>query len=155
MTLPDDLFETIIATESVLSDARDPWWIISSAAAALYGAHPINVADVDVIISIEDANRIFRRLAIQQLASSDHPRYRSASFGQWTPNPLTVEFMANFTLREADGVWRLMKPVTRQQVRVGGKSVYVPEITELRTMFERFGRPKDYERVELLNKLTG
>lgn len=61
--------------------------------------------------------------------------------------------MADFTLREADGVWRPMKPVTRQEIRLGATSVFVPEIRELRMMFERFGRPKDYERIALLEKL--
>lgn len=104
MTLPGPLRDTIVAVGSIMAEARDPWWIISGAAAAIYGAHPISVSDVDVILSAEDAMRLFSRFEIRQAPPSDHPRFRSELFGRWTETPLAVEFMANFTLRELDGV---------------------------------------------------
>lgn len=148
------LQKTVIATASLMTEARDPWWIISGAAAAIHGAHPITVSDVDVMVSVSDARRIFSRVGIRKAPPSDHPRFRSEAFGQWTECPLVVEFMANFMLRELDGVWRPMKPATRQQIRVESATLFVPEIWELRAMFERFGRAKDHERIALLDRLS-
>jgi hypothetical protein len=153
LPLSAPLRKTIIATASLMTEARDPWWIISGAAAAIHGAHPIKVSDVDVMLSVSDAHRIFSRVGISKAPPSDHPRFRSEAFGQWAECPLVVEFMANFMLRELDGVWRPMKPATRQQIRVEAATVFVPEIGELRAMFERFGRPKDNERIALLDRL--
>ena len=56
------LRETIIATASLMTEARDPWWIISGAAAAIHGATPITVSDVDVMVSVSDALDCLRRL---------------------------------------------------------------------------------------------
>jgi hypothetical protein len=153
MTLPAPLRETIIATGSIMTEAHDPWWIISGAAAAIYGAHPIEVSDVDVMLSVTDAERLFARVGIEQAPPSDHPRFRSEVFGQWTGCALVVEFMANFTLREMDGIWRSMRPKTRRAMRVGAVTVFVPEVCELRHMFERFGREKDHARIALLDQL--
>jgi hypothetical protein len=153
MILEDRLHETIVAVGSVMADAHEPWWIISGAAAAIYGAHPITVSDVDVLVSAGDALRIFPRLGIERAAPSDHPRFRSEIFGQWTKSALIVEFMANFKLCEPDGVWRLVRPTTRRQMTVGDTMVYVPELLELRDMFRKFGRAKDRVRIELLNQL--
>lgn len=136
-----------------MADAHDPWWIISGAAAAIYGAHPVTVSDVDVLLSTDDALRIFPRLGIERTPPSDHPRFRSEVFGRWTKSALIVEFMANFELCEPDGVWRFVRPTTRRQMSVGDTTVYVPELSELRDMFQKFGRAKDRVRIELLNQL--
>lgn len=154
MTLPAPLHETVVAVGSILADAVDPWWIISGAAAAIHGAQPITVSDVDVMLSIDDALRLFPQIGIKRFAPSDHPRFRSEVFGQWNKCPLVVEFMANFKLCDLDGVWRPMQPKTRHQVHVGNTAVFVPELCELRGMFERFGRPKDLDRIALLDQLA-
>lgn len=153
MTLPDPLHETIVAVGSILADARDPWWIISGAAAAIHGAQPITVSDVDVMLSVEDAKRLFARIGIAQEPQSSHPRFRSEIFGRWEACPLVAEFMANFVLRDLDGVWRPMLPSTRRAVTIGAITIFVPELQELRGMFQRFGRPKDLTRIKLLDHL--
>lgn len=153
MDLPEPLSDTIAAVAAVLADARDPWWILSGAAAALYGARPITVSDVDVMLSVRDAERLFARIGIVQEPPSGHPRFRSERFGRWTAPPLVVEFMAGFLLRDRDGAWRPMQPDTRRLLRVGAAIVFVPEMPELRAMFARIGRPKDQVRIALLDRL--
>jgi len=152
MRLPAALHETILSVASIMNDAHDPWWIMSGAAAAIYGARAIIVSDVDVMLSLDDARRLFPRIGIAQTEPSGHPRFRSEIFGQWTACPLIVEFMANFTLCDLDGVWRPMKPTTRRPITIETTTIFVPDLEELRGMFERFGRPKDIERIKLLNQ---
>lgn len=153
MPITEPLRKTIAAAGAVLEDAFDPWWIVTGAAAALHGAAPIHVSDVDVMLSVRDASRLFPRLGVMQAPLSNHPRFRSEIFGQWDENPLIIEFMANFKLRDLDGVWRPLVPATRKCVDVEGVKVYIPELAELRGMFERFGRDKDLERIGLLDHL--
>ncbi len=149
----EPLYETLVATASILHDAHDRWWVIAGAAAAIHGARPINVADVDVILSADDARRLFPRLGIVPLPPGDHPRFRSAMFARWTRPPLVVEFMADFRLREEDGIWRPVAPQTREAVTIGPATVFVPERAELRTMFVRFGRATDRARIALLDRI--
>eukprot|EP01042_Synura_sphagnicola_P034499 gene34499-44255_t len=58
MSLPAPLIETLASVAAIMETAQEPWWIIASAAAALHGAKPITVADVDVLLSVEDIGRI-------------------------------------------------------------------------------------------------
>jgi len=152
INLPAPLHDTIRAVGWVLQDAHSPWWIISGAAAALYGARPIQVSDVDVMISVEDARRLFPRIGLEQAVPAPHPRFRSEIFGRWQSCPLVVEFMANFELRYLDGMWRPMIPQTRRMIMLDDTMIFLPELAELKDMFTRFGRPKDQERNALLSQ---
>lgn len=151
MSLPAPLHDTLRTVGSLLQDAQAPWWIISGAAAALYGANPIKVSDVDVMVSVEDARRLFPRIGLEHAVPAPHPRFRSELFGRWQACALTVEFMANFELRDMDGVWRAMIPQTRRMIMLDNIMIFVPELAELKGMFARFGRPKDHERIALLS----
>lgn len=154
MSLDIPVRETMVAVATVLRSARDPWWIVTSGAAALHGAVPISVSDIDVMLSVRDAKSLFSEIGITQAPPSTHPRFRSEVFGQWKENPLVVEFMADFTLRDLDGVWRPMRPTTRQSFTIADTTVYAPELAELRGMFQRFGRPKDQTRIALIDRIT-
>ncbi len=131
-----------------MRDARDPWWVISSAAVSLHGA-AVTVADVDVLASIEDARRVMTRLGVGPAKESASPMFRSTVFGQWTAPPLMVEIMAGFHVATVAG-WAEVLPRTRVPIRVEEATIYVPGRTELAKMLRLFGRPKDLERVRLL-----
>lgn len=153
MSVPPRLRETLVAVGTVLADARGPWWVISGAAAALHGAAPICVSDVDVVLSVADAHRLIERIGVGPATPSHHPRFRSEVFVRWTACPLVVEFMANFWLRDADGIWRAVAPATRCAIVVDAVTVHVPDLQDVRALFERLGRPKDRVRIRLLDRL--
>jgi hypothetical protein len=150
--IADHLQDTLCAVARVMESARDPWWIIGSAAAALHGASPIAVADVDVLLGVEDARRILPAIGIEPLPGSENPKFRSEVFGTWRAPPLSVDFLAGFCVQVAES-WQPVEPVTRLAIDLGGATVYVPERDELRRILESFGRPKDLARVRLLAAL--
>lgn len=147
--LPADLRQTLVMTADALEGARDPWWIISSAAVALHGVTPIEVGDVDVLMSVADARRAMDRLGVVPIEDGASALFRSTLFGRWETPPLVVEIMAGFHVAAAAG-WTELLPRTRMPVFVEGAVVYVPERVELAGMLRLFGRPKDLERVRLL-----
>lgn len=146
------LIISLKAVSAAMCDARDPWWVIASAAVALHGADAGRVADVDVLLSEEDAARILPSMDIDVQSGPEHPDFRSSIFGTWTKPPLPVEFMAGFHYR-LGSEWLRVEPQTRQLVAAGGVEVFVPCRTELRCLLERFGRPKDIERARRLEAL--
>ena len=152
MRIADSLRETLSAVAAAMAGARHSWWIIGSAAAVLHGAEPITVADVDVLLSVEDAEHIFPAIGLEVLSGSDHPNFKSAAFGTWQKPPIPVDFMAGFHVRDGDR-WLPVQPATRQRVDIDGTIVYVPERDELRRIIESFGRPKDFQRARLLAAL--
>lgn len=142
------LAATLVAVADVLADAREPWWVIGSAAVALHGGRT-DVRDVDVLLSIADASPVAARVGRTPQAGSAHPLFRSESFFAWTAPPLAVEFMAGFAVARG-GEWVPVVPRTREGVAVGGASVFVPARDEMRALLASFGRPKDRERLATL-----
>jgi hypothetical protein len=149
MTLPAPLIETLGSVAAIMEEARDPWWIIASTAAALHGAKPITVADVDVLLSVEDINRILPLIGIEPHPAPPNPLFRSEVLAKWPGPPVPVDLMAGFEYRVGDA-WHMVRPVTRQAIAVGAATVYIPERDELRRIITGFGRPKDLERARLL-----
>lgn len=147
--LPADLRQTLVMTADALEGARDPWWIISSAAVALHGVTPIKVGDVDVLMSVGDAWRLMDALDITPIEANSSSLFQSTLFGRWETPPLVVEIMAGFHVATAAG-WTETLPTTRMPVLVEGAVVYVPEREELAGMLRLFGRPKDLERARRL-----
>lgn len=153
MSLPTPLIETLGSVAAIMATARDPWWIIASAAAALHGAEPITVADVDLLLSIEDINRILPMLGIEPYRGPSNPLFRSEVLAKWPAPPVPVDLMAGFEHRVGNA-WHPVRPATRQAITIGTATVYVPERDELRRIIAGFGRPKDLERASLLAALT-
>ena len=147
--LGSDLRQTLVMLADTMREARDPWWVISSAAVALHGVTPIRVGDVDVLMSVRDAWRTMARLGVIPANDAAGPMFRSAVFGQWTATPLLVEIMAGIHVAAADR-WTEVLLRTRLPVLVEGSAVYVPDRAELAAMLRSFGRPKDLERARLL-----
>ena len=149
MSLPAPLVETFVSVAAIMATAREPWWIIASAAAALHGANPITVADVDVLLSVEDISRILPWLGIEPYMGPPNPLFRSEVLAKWLAPPVSVDFMAGFEYGVGE-TWHPVQPTTRQAITVGAATVYVPERDELRRIIAGFGRPKDIERARLL-----
>ncbi len=147
--LASDLRETLVMTVDAMRDAQDPWWVISSAAVALHGAVPIEVGDVDLLMSVADAHRVMDRLGVVPIKDGASSLFRSTLFGRWETPPLVVEIMAGFHVAKG-AEWTEVLPRTRMPVLVRGSVVYVPDRTELAEMLRLFGRSKDLERVRLL-----
>lgn len=153
VTLAPALRETLTAVGLLMADARDPWWVIASAAAALHGAAPITVKDVEVLLSIDDALHLLPKVGVQPRPGSGNEQFRSAVFETWSANPLEVEFMADFQYRHGDA-WLAVEPATRLAIDLDGANLFVPDRAELMGMFRSFGRPKDLERARLLAALS-
>lgn len=134
----------------MMAPARDPWWIIAGAAAALHGAAG-PVGDVDVLASERDAVALLTTLGIRS-ATAPSDRFRSAVFACWAGTPLPIEIMAGFEVHTIEG-WRPATPATRVTKMVGEVPLYGPDIPELIAHCALFGRPKDIARASLLQRL--
>lgn len=112
---------------------------------ALHGADPGDIADVDVVLGVRDAERLLPPLDLPVAPGSPDARFRSAVFARWTAPPLEVELMAGLEVRGAAG-WTPVHPATR----VAKAGVFVPGRAELTAILHRFGRDKDRARAALL-----
>ncbi|MEH3100784.1 hypothetical protein [Sphingomonas adhaesiva] len=138
------LDDALRAVAAAMATARDPWWVIGSAAVRLHGVET-PVADIDVLTSVADGEAIvaaWRRGVV--IGAADH-RFRSTPFARLDGAALPIEIMAGLHVHR-DGAWRPVLP--RSRVVHGGFPV--PDRAELIAILRLFGRPKDMRRAALL-----
>jgi hypothetical protein len=148
------LHETIAAVmPSLYRHCRDTWVVIGSAAAVLAGAK-VEVADLDLLTSVEDADRLIdawhaKRDPLYAPAASERFRSRFARFH--FPG-MPVEVMGGLELNGAYG-WQPVQVNGIVQVACAGVSVPIPTRIEQIRVLESFGRPKDLQRAQYLRAL--
>ncbi|RDI99718.1 hypothetical protein DVT68_02430 [Dyella solisilvae] len=128
----------------------EPWCLIGSAAALLAGAD-VGVADVDVLVSRNDAEQLMtlwaeRREHTHEPVSAE--RFRS-HFARFRFPGLPVEVMGELELNQGDG-WKPVKAGKLTLVGLNGLAVPVPSLEDQIRILESFGREKDLLRAELL-----
>jgi hypothetical protein len=138
---------TLARVAAAIGDAREPWWIIGSAAVVLHDAQT-GVGDVDVLCGEADARKLLAALSGEARAGTGDGLFRSAVFGRCEGTPLPVDVMAGFAVRGEP-----VRLFTREWIACGGVRVPVPSRAELIALLRRFGRDKDLERVTLLERL--
>jgi hypothetical protein len=136
-------------TAEAAAEARDPWWIIGSAAIALHGADVPDIKDVDLLTTASDAERILHHLGLTSRPPTSSKLFRSSVFGTWSAPPLPVEIMGDLSLATPTGL-RPVWPETREAVTVEGQRLFVPAAGELIALLRSFGRPKDLARIRLM-----
>jgi hypothetical protein len=107
-----------------------PWWLFGSAAMALHGAHPIEIGDVDLLVSRADAPLLLGRLGLPLVPGTESDRFHSDVFATWSEPPLKVEILAGFRVRVGEA-WQEVRPRTRQPIELPFGTVYVPDVPEL------------------------
>lgn len=148
------LYEVIAASVPQLhAHCRDEWAVIGSAAAALAGA-AVQTADLDLLTSVADAQRLIA-LWPSRLDTSYTPagadRFRSC-FARFRFPGMPLEVMGGLQLHGQDG-WQAVRLKHVVQVSVAGIDVPIPARDEQIHIFESFGRAKDLARAELLRAL--
>ena len=146
--LPAPLAAALAEVAAAMLPARDEWWLIGSAAMALHGAD-VEVADVDLVTSVADAERLFGDVVHPGTASD---RFRSDRFGHWATAGLTVEVMAGLEV-QVGGSWQPVAVPARMPMRLGDTLVFTPGVEGLLSMCRLFDRPKDRVRAALLERL--
>ncbi|MFC5743524.1 hypothetical protein [Dyella tabacisoli] len=147
----DAMHEVLAMAVPVLhGHCRDPWTLIGSAAAWLAGADVL-VADLDVLTSVHDAERLIDYWQTQ-LDTAYRPggteRFRSR-FARFRVSGMPVEVMGGLELFAADG-WQRVQVDEIHTVTCAGVAVPIPSVPEQIRLLESFGRPKDKERAALL-----
>ncbi|MDD7908489.1 hypothetical protein PUV47_01035 [Pseudovibrio exalbescens] len=135
----------------LLKHCQDPWWIIGGAGLLLHGV-PVQLKDVDVLLSERDAVALQQRLNLPNVADRCSDRFRSKIFLKLEA-PIPLEFMGDFSVATKEG-WHILVPRTRQRFCAGHFELWVPDLTEMISILEMFGRNKDTKKRALaLNHL--
>ncbi len=132
---------------------RDPWCVIGSAAAWLTGAH-VTVADIDLLTSADDADRLeghWSPLREETYEPEGSERFRSR-FSRYAFADMPVEVMGGLELN-VRGEWHPVEVRETIEVLFADVIVPIPSFDEQLRILESFGRPKDLYRAGLLRNL--
>jgi hypothetical protein len=151
-SLSPALAETLEVVVTATGAARDPWWIIGSAAMALHGADRVDPADVDLMMSAEDARRLLRDRGMGDDSRDEHERFRSQVFGRLTDQALPIDVMGGFYFLHG-GEWIALRLDSREAIAHPFGAIFAPCLAELIEITRGFGRPKDLIRVQIMEDL--
>ena len=151
--IPEDVAAALAEVPRITGAARDPWWIIGSAAALLHGAET-NVGDIDLLMSVRDARAVLGAGGAAARPGGGSDLFHSDAFGTIHTGALAIEVMGGLKVRTSDG-WQAVALATRRPVRLGAATLLVPERAELIDLLRLFGRDKDVARAGLLAALPG
>ncbi|MGV9010588.1 hypothetical protein [Brevundimonas sp.] len=150
--LPDSLSATLDIIASAAADLRDPWLVFGGAAMAMAGLDQLHVPDVDVMASPRDARTLLKALDGAILEDPGEGLFRSQVFGRILTTPVPIDVMAGMDVRDG-GDWTSVVFTTRFPVQIGDATVFIPTVQEQIDMARLFGRPKDLQRAEALERL--
>jgi len=151
-SLPEPLAEALDIVAAAASDLQDPWWIFGGAAMAMAGLDDLHVPDIDVLASPRDARRLIAALEGEVVADPGEGMFRSAVFAQVLTTPVPVDVMADMDVRSG-GEWTRVAFNSRLPVATDSGVVYIPAVTDQIAVCRLFGRPKDLQRADRLEKL--
>jgi hypothetical protein len=131
---------------------RDPWWVIGSAAMRLGGIGRLEPADVDLLCSAGDAERLIA--AWQEHVDTAYTpygddRFRSC-FARFRHLPVPLEVMGDLQVRVGSD-WQPVRVGASQQVRCDGHAIAIPTWREQIRILRLFGRDKDLAKVDLIS----
>lgn len=139
--------------EAAPPEAQD-WWIIGSTAMVLAGIEGVEPDDVDILGSQATVLRFLGNWQVEPGGRVPGDRFRSFPYRRIRlPDCTDIETMGDLDVR-VDGGWRRVVPRTRVEVKFGGVSLFVPEISEQAEIMRLFGRPKDLAKAAVLERLA-
>lgn len=151
MRLSGDHVAALAVVDRLLRQAQAPWWVIAGAAVALHATERLAVDDVDVLLAMCDVALIAEMPGLVRKGGAGDALFRSVFYASLPVGGVDIEFMAGFELCGATG-WQPVWPRSRVFVQIGDLAVPTPERSELIAMLTAFGRPKDLQRVRLLDR---
>ncbi len=153
MNPKDKIFQFIDTASADLDTLKDDFFIIGSSALVLSGVEMEEVADIDLLTSMSDANLLKEKWAAKLLDgyAPAHAGLFRSNFGRFNFGAVEVEVMGNLQLNRGNH-WVPVVVHNFQQVDINGYQVKIPTLMEQYRIFKFFGRLKDLKKAELLEK---
>jgi len=148
------LEQALIRLGDLMADCRDPWCVFGGAAMRLHGYRDMPIADIDVLVSPADGERLIASKALENVADGGTERFRSRILLHPDLSALPVEILAGFEIF-ANGSWQEVRVNERIKVQLRTSTVFVAGIDDIARIFRLSERPKDLARLTLLEKPAG
>jgi hypothetical protein len=131
----------------------DDYCFIGSAALLMAGVEIDSFADIDILTSSRDADRL-KTLWNDKLDSNhrfkDNSFFRS-NFARFDFEDISIEVMGDLEIF-INSQWEKLEINQCQDVKIGNQFFKIPTLEEQKRILLTFGRTKDIKRVEMIDK---
>lgn len=153
MTLREQIEQTLLEAAPVLRELSGGIRLYGAAAAVLEGVDIRCTQDIDLLVTRRDAGALCRAWADRDLHADSAPSARFRSTRSRYRFPLMdIEVCANLEVSTPDG-WQRLDIGSCRPLHIGGATLCLPTLAEQRRILTLFGRPKDLERINLIDEL--
>lgn len=136
-----------------LAMLQDDFYIIGSSAIVLAGFSLESVDDIDLLTSTRDADLLkkhWHHRKLNDYIPKDGDKFRS-NFGRFIFDGFKVEVMGDLELN-TERIWQKVRVNDFLRIKTEKISIKIPTIAEQIRILKAFGRPKDLEKVKLIEK---
>lgn len=133
-------------------------WHLTTRGSAASCADEVACADIDLMLEAEAARKLLAAAEIDRPPPQPAKRFRSDVLAKLPPaltglsRPLDI--MGGFAILEG-AAWRALWPIETERVAFGNAGLNIATLQAQAELFERFGRPKDLERLSVLRRRLG
>lgn len=153
MKIRDKIIETLICIGKEYNDIASDSYIIGASALILLGVDIDYTEDVDILTSKASSSKLKEslcRYAEPNPKTKEDELFKS-DFSRYHLPLMDVEVMGDLLVMK-DNQWIEVSVSDYKEVSVGEFAVKVPTLEELRRIMLLFGRNKDMQRIELLER---
>lgn len=132
---------------------NDPFYVIGASALILSGVEADDTFDIDLLTSARDADllkTIWKDRQLNTYVPADGHQFRS-NFGRFGFGDMDVEVMGDLEVCRNEE-WIPLKVDEPVKINGDGFEVHVPSLADQKRILHFFGRPKDHQKIRLIEK---
>ncbi len=150
MELHEKIQQVLKEAYPVLKTLDDNWFIIGSSGLILGGINLKNTSDIDILVSVRDAQKLkmaWKDQRITDFDSSDTELFQS-DFSRYNFGVLDIEIIGGLKVYNS-GQW--IPLIINEDITISSPyfEVKIPTLEEQKRILLLFGREKDLEKVQL------
>lgn len=153
MSIRERIIHQLAALYPALQQLQDPHYLIGASAMILTGVPIATTSDIDLLTSGRDATLLQSLWSSQRLDTyqpGNPDKFRS-QFARFSFGPMDVEVMGRLEVFH-EGNWHVLE--IEEAIQVPNSTAMMPTLAEHQRILALFGRPKDLERISLIQQYT-
>lgn len=152
MTIREQIEQTLHEAAPALKQLEDTVYLFGSSASILCGVGIASTQDIDLLTSTRDAERLQALWAAHDLHVGPKPsdRFRSC-LSRYRFPLMDVEVCGGLEVHSDKG-WQPLHIHDCRVMDINGFALHIPTLKEQRRILTLFNRPKDMEKINLIDK---
>ncbi|MCM5559969.1 hypothetical protein [Pleomorphomonas sp. JP5] len=147
-----ELAQSLAFLERLADNARAEPVLFGTAVLELLGIGGFQASDLDVIVSVDDAEALAAAAGVEPDGQGGNDRFRSRVHLHLDGAPLVIDIMAEMSIGSSDG-WTPYDLREITEIAVDGRRFRAASLADLRRFYSLAGRTKDIAKIAALDAI--